>query len=90
MTLPALKSLERRLVEAKGPDREIDCLVWAAVNGCGQPVITVGPPTYSPPRYFCNPNPETHWIGYDLLNVAPHHVVRALIAQAEEKDNGNC
>lgn len=36
-------------------------------------MITVGPPTYDSNRYFCNPNPEISWIGYDLLNVAPRY-----------------
>lgn len=68
-----MKDLIERLEKATGPDRELDCYIWAVVNGKGEPVSSVGPPTYEQRRFFCNPNPEIDWIGYDLLNVAEHY-----------------
>lgn len=68
-----MKDLIERLEKSEGPDRELDCLIWTAVNGKGQPMKTVAEPYYEPPRFFCNPNPEINWIGYDLLNVAERY-----------------
>ena len=67
-----LLELAERVEKATGPDRKLDCELWVAVNGRGQPMATVGRPYYIPERYFCNPSPEIEWIGYDLLLVAEH------------------
>ena len=72
MTQPnpaALADLIQRLTEATGPDRTLDCAIHAIKLG-GE-LRRVEPPTYEATRYFCNPNPDIDWIGYDLLNVAP-------------------
>lgn len=79
-----LTALIARVERLEGPDREVDCLVDALVRLRG-PFVIVGPPTYDPPRFFCNPNPEIDWIGYDLLNVSPHVTASldAVVALAE-------
>ncbi len=66
-----LDDLIARLEKATGPDRNLDCEIWVVANGKGQPMKIVGQPYYETPRFFCNPNPEVNWIGYDLLNNAP-------------------
>ena len=68
-----LPSLIAKLEAATGPSRELDCEIWTAANGRGQPMISVGPPTYTEVRLFCNPTPEIDWIGYDLYNTAPRY-----------------
>lgn len=62
-----------KLNAATAGSRELNCAVWVAVNGKGQPMREIGPPTYAGPRWFCNPNPEIEWIGYDLLYVSPRY-----------------
>lgn len=71
MTLDPSKLISR-VEAASGPDRELDCYLQAALE-YKQPVRVVGPPAYDPQRYFCNPLPETNWIGYDLLNTTPRY-----------------
>lgn len=66
-----MSDLIERLEKASEGSRELDAEIWAVVNGRGQPMQRVGPPTYNPVRLFCNPTPEIDWIGYDLLNIAP-------------------
>lgn len=68
-----MSELIAKLEAATEGSRELDCLIWCEINGRGQKMATVGLPDYDPPRYFCNPSPEINWIGYDLLNNAPHY-----------------
>jgi hypothetical protein len=68
-----MTNLIARLEAAREGSRELDAMIWTAVNGKGQPMRRVGPPTYNPERLFCNPDPDMNWIGYDLLNIAPHY-----------------
>lgn len=75
------------LEKAEGPSRELDCYIWAAVNGKGQAVRIVGEPAYSPQRFFCNPNSEIEWLGYDLLNVAPAYTASIDAALTLVPDN---
>ena len=62
-----------KLEHATEGSRELDACVWVAVNGKGQPMKEVGPPSYKMPRFFCNPSPDIDWIGYDLLEIAPKY-----------------
>lgn len=66
----SMDELIAKLEQASEGSRELDCYVWQALHGKGQPVVVVGPPAYEERRFFCNPSPEIHWIGFDLLNVA--------------------
>ena len=78
-----MKDLIVKLEAATEGSRELDAYIWAAINGRGQPVKIVGPPTYKTPRLFCNPNPEVEWIGYDLLTLvgaSEHHYTASLDA----------
>ncbi len=59
-----------RLEAATKGSRELNALICGLVEGNGQPIATVGVPTYNPPRYFCNPRPAVDWIGYDILYIA--------------------
>lgn len=68
-----MKQLIADLEAAPEGSRELDIKIWVAVNGKGQPMKTVGPPSYNPPRFFCNPSPDIDWIGYDLLIIAPNY-----------------
>lgn len=66
-----LCDLIEKLETANEGSRELDACVWVATNGKGQPMKKVGPPSYKVPRFFCNPDPDIDWIGYDLLRIAP-------------------
>ena len=65
-----MSDLIERLEAATEGSRELDCRVWHAAAGKGQPLKEIGPPTYKKTRFFCNPNPKVEWIGYDLLRIA--------------------
>lgn len=64
-----MDDLIARLEKADGPDRELDCEIWVALHGNDQPMKVVGEPVFKDNRYFCNPNPDIDWFGYDLLNI---------------------
>ena len=68
-----MHDLIEQLEAATEGSRELDACVWVAVNGKGQPMKKVGPPSYKEPRFFCNPDPGIDWIGYDLLRIAPNY-----------------
>ncbi len=68
-----MDDLIARLEAASEGSRELDVAIWVAIEGRGQPLVTVGPPTYASPRYFCNPDPAINWIGYDLLGITKHY-----------------
>ena len=85
-----LEDLIARLEAAQEGNRELDARIWAAVEGKGQPFVTVGPPTYDPPRYFCNPHPEINWIGYDLLHMARYYTTSLDAALTLVPDDWTC
>ncbi len=66
-------NLIERLKAATAVSRELDARIWVVINGKGQPMKEVGRPSYKVPRFFCNPNPDIDWIGYDLLEIAPKY-----------------
>ena len=66
-------TLIEQLEQTTEGSRELDCYIWGVHKGNGQEVKIVGLPTYQSSRFFCNPNPHIDWVGYDLLNIAPHY-----------------
>lgn len=85
-----LKAVLSALQGAKGPDRELDCCIYAAVHATtGNPGrwSEVGPPTYAERRFFWCPDPEMDWLGYDLLYVSPNYTasVDTCLALVAEK-----
>lgn len=64
--------LAARCESATGPDRRLDCEIEAAIGKLKGEFRVVGAPTYDPERYFSGQE-GMDWIGYDLLNVGPHH-----------------
>ena len=65
-----LTDLKRRVEEATGPDRDLDCLLQAALV---HKVPAVRSSAWNPPRFFANPTPDVDWIGYDLAETSPRY-----------------
>jgi hypothetical protein len=67
-----LLELAKRCETASAPDRRLDCEIEAAIGKLKGEFRVVEPPFYDPERYFSGQE-GVDWIGYDLLNVGPHH-----------------
>lgn len=88
-----MKTLDDLIVDLKSltaPDRVLDAYIWAAIHCPDQPIVVVGPPTYTSTRYFCKPDAATDWIGYDLLSVAPHYTSSLDAALTLRPEGANC
>lgn len=69
-----LLKLAEECEAAAGPDRRLDCFIHVETIRTSDGVFSEVPPgPWKETRWFYNPVPSVDWIGYDLLNIAPHY-----------------